>query len=211
MPKALALAPLLGNVSSGGNMQRFFLIVSVVCVIVLGATVGLLLQDPAVSTFEIDRDRASIASELSKMEAESEKYSGGLLKSLIEIRIAMQRNALAMLDQKKASFVRRISLNYTIEGKSIQPASDADLSDILEDLSQAEKKASASRLEAEKYSGGLLQSMALIKAETDKLSVSQLRLKFYSAKHGIPMPFPAIAPDAIPKPPGTIVKDRDAL
>ena len=84
---------------------------------------------------------------------------------------------------------------------------------ILEDLSQAEKKAAASKLEAARYAGGLVQALALMKVETDEMSVSQLRLKFYSAKHGIPMPLPNLPENSKTpaQPPGKIVKDREAL
>lgn len=147
------------------------------------------------------------------MQEESEKYGQGLLRSLIEVRLAIARNTLAMLDQKRASFVRRITLDYRLDGRPVHDASDQELNMILEELSQAEKKAAASKLEAARYSGGLAQAMSLLKAETDELSVSQLRLKFYSAKHGIPMPLPTLTENSSKPtlPPGKVVKDRDAL
>jgi hypothetical protein len=128
------------------------------------------------------------------------------------VRTSILRNTLAMLDQKRASFIRRIALNYTIEGRQIGQPSDNDLKDILEELSQAERKVAASKQEAAQYSGGFLQSMALLKAGTDEVTVSLLRLKFYSAKYGIPMPVPSSdTRPSEPKPPGRVVKDRDAL
>lgn len=174
---------------------------------------AVVLQDPQVSTIEIDRDRTALAAEIATTEAESEKYSPSLLKSLIEVRLAIIRTTLAMLDQKRASAIRRIALNYRIDGQPVHEASDQELNAILEDLSQAEKKAAASKLEAARYTGGLVQAMAFMKAETDEMSVSQLRLKFYSAKHGIPMSLPSLPENSKPsaQPPGKIVKDRDAL
>jgi hypothetical protein len=178
----------------------------------LAAALVVVLQQPNVSTFEIDQNRAALKTEIRATEIESEQYAGGVIKVLLDLRMSILRNTLAMLDQKRASFIRRIALNYTIEGRQISQASDNDLKDILEELSQAERKVAASRQEAAQYSGGLLQSMALLKAGTEELNVSQLRLKFYSAKYGIPMPVPSSdTKPPEPKPPGRVVKDRDAL
>jgi hypothetical protein len=198
---------------SGDGMLRFllafFLIVSAGLAIALAAV----LADPQVSTFEIDRDRTTLSSEISAVQAQSEQFGPGLLKSLIEARLAIAKNTLAMLDQKRTSFIRRISLNYRIDGQAVRQASDDELNMILEDLSQAERKATASKAEAARYTGGLLQSMTLLRAEADEMSVSQLRLKFYSAKHGIPILLPDLreSTKAPPTSPGKIVKDREAL
>jgi hypothetical protein len=194
-------------------MLRGLLAISTIIAAGLAMILAVVLQDPQVSTIEIDHDRTALATEISTTQAESEKYAPGLLKSLIEVRLAITRNTLAMLDQKRASFIRRIALNYRLDGRPVHDASDQELNNILEELAQAEKKVASSRLDAARYTGGLLQAMALMKAEADDLSVSQLRLKFYSAKHGIPMPFPTLSEDSRTpeKPPGKIVKDREAL
>ncbi|UQR61320.1 hypothetical protein LRP30_30850 [Bradyrhizobium sp. C-145] len=197
----------------GANVQKFLIAILTIVSVVLSATLGVVLQETQVSTIEIDRDRAALAAQISATQTESEKYGTGLLKSLIEVRLAIARNTLAMLDQKRASYIRRIALDYRLDGRPVHGASDQELNMIIEEISQAEKKAAASKLEAARYSGGLVQAMSLLKAETDQLSVSQLRLKFYSAKHGIPMPLPNLAENSnkLVQPPGKDVKDRDAL
>lgn len=194
-------------------MQKFLIAILTIVSVALSVTLGVVLQEPQVSTIEIDRDRAALTLQISITQEESEKYGPGLLKSLIEVRLAIARNTLTMLEQKRASFIRRITLDYRLDGRPVHEASDQELTTILEELAQAEKKAAASRLEAARYSGGLAQAMSLLKAETDELSVSQLRLKFYSAKHGIPMPMPTLTENSSEptQPPGKIVKDRDAL
>jgi hypothetical protein len=199
--------------NDGALMQRVLFVVLMATTLVLSVVVGALLDDPQTSTVEIDRDRAAIADAIKSADEASERYSGGLLKALIDVRVSILRNTLAMLDQKRTASIRRIALDYTIEAKSVRPATGAELQAILEELSQAEKRVAASEAEAAKYSGGLMQSIALMKAETDELSVSQLRLKFYSAKHGLPvLPFNTTStPDRTPPSAGTVVKDKDAL
>jgi hypothetical protein len=55
--------------------------------------------------------------------------------------------------------------------------------------------------------------MAWVTAETNRLSVAQLRLKFYSAKYGLPIfaPNPLQGPERAKETPGTVVKDKEAL
>jgi hypothetical protein len=194
-------------------MQRVLLAISTITATGLALILAAVLQDPQVSTIEIDRDRTALAAEIATTQTESEKYTSGLLKSMIEVRLAITRNTLAMLDQKRESFIRRIGLSYRVDGQPVHEASEQELDIIIGDLSQAEKRADASKLEAARYAGGLVQAMALVKAETDEMSVSQLRLKFYSAKHGIPIPLPNLPENSkTPElPPGKVVKDREAL
>ncbi|NOJ41569.1 hypothetical protein [Bradyrhizobium australiense] len=194
-------------------MQKLLLTISIVVIVILSVLLAVILQDPQISTVEIDRDRAILSAEISAIQTESAKYESGLIKSLIEVRLAITRNTLAMLDQKRTAFIRRVSLNYRLDSQPVHEASDQELKLIVDDLSQAERKANASKQEAARYSGGLLQAVALMKAETDEISVSQLRLKFYSAKHGIPIPLPNLSDNVKTptQPPGKIVKDREAL
>jgi hypothetical protein len=127
-------------------MLRVLLAISTIIATGLALILAVVLQDPQVSTIEIDRDRTALAAEISTTQAESEKYAPSLLKSLIEVRLAITQNTLAMLDQKRASVIRRIALNYRIDTQPVREASDQELNIILEDLSQAEKKAAASKL-----------------------------------------------------------------
>jgi hypothetical protein len=64
---------------------------------------------------------------------------------------------------------------------------------------------------AKQYSGGLIQGIALMTAETDRMSVAQLRLKFYSAKYGVPVFSGALEQKPKPSAPGRIVGDKNAF
>lgn len=98
-------------------MQKFLIAILTILSVALSVTLGVVLQEPHVSTIEIDRDRAALTSQISTAQEESENYGPGLLKSLIEVRLAIARNTLAMFDKKRASFVRRITLDYRLDGQ----------------------------------------------------------------------------------------------
>jgi hypothetical protein len=177
------------------------------------ALIVVFIDHSQVSTIEIDRDRAAVQIEIKNAQQESAKYSGGAIKAFIEIRLATLHNTLAMLDQKRTSLLRIIALTYSIDGQATRVSNDKELNEILRDVSESERTVAAAKQEAAKYSGGLVQAMALVKAATEEVTVASLRMKFYSAKYGFPMPIPSPAAmkTSPPTSPGKVVKDREAL
>ncbi|MCP2221706.1 hypothetical protein [Bradyrhizobium elkanii] len=193
-------------------MQKIIIIVLAVVAAGLAACLGFIIQEPATSTFEIDRDRAALAAALKSAQSELDKYQGGAIKALLDARVEALRHTATMLEQKRASFIRRISLSYTIDGRRLAPASDRALDDILDELTAAQKRVTLAKADADRYSGGLVQSIKLLTVATEELSEAQLRMKFYTAKYGLPLPLlnPTNAQQKT-DPPGKVASDKDAL
>ncbi len=193
-------------------MQKIIIVVLAVVAAGLAVCLGFIIQEPATSTFEIDRDRAALAAELKSLQSDADKYQGGAIKALLDARVEALRHTSTMLEQKRESFIRRISLSYTIDGRRLDPAPDNALNDILDELTTAEKRIASAKVEADRYSGGLVQSIKLMTVATEELSAAQLRMKFYTAKYGLPLPLldPKNAQQKT-DPPGKIVSDKDAL
>ena len=194
-------------------MKNVLIATMAILIMLLAAFVGVLLQEPSTSTLEIDKDRAAVAASVTQAKEEAAKYSGGFIKSFIELRVSILLVTDAMLEQKRKAIIRRITMVYPFESKPAPTASESELNDIIAEIKQAEERLAASKKEASKYTGGLVQGLALMKAETDDIAVSQLRLKFYSAKHGFPI-LPVASPSDAKKstgPLGRIVGDKDGL
>jgi len=193
--------------------MRVLLVLLVLTTAALTAVLLEVALRPEISTLEIDRDRETINTQLKEAQTEAAKYSGGVIKTFLDLRIEILRNTLAMLDQKRSSYLRLITLRFTVDGRPLSAASDAQLREIEEEIKQVERKVADAKREVSQYTGGLLQIMALMKVATEEASASTLRLKFYSAKYGIPLQIPSLNTEAAAptKNPGTIVKDRDAL
>jgi hypothetical protein len=148
----------------------------------------------------------------SKAEAEAVNYSGGAIQAIIAARRQVLRLTQDALKQKRQTVLRRIDLKITFDAKAVPVASIEDLRAIELDIAAQESKAAAARAEADRYSGGLLQSLALMKAATEEFSTATLRMKLYTSKYGIGLPLaPEGAVEAKPAPAGKVVKDRDAL
>jgi hypothetical protein len=166
------------------------------------------------STAALDADLAHLSTEIADADAEAAKYQGGLIKSLTELRREILRSTEAMLQQKRASLLRRIDLSFTLEKSAPSPA--AKLEEIDADIRAAQSKLAADEMDAKRYTGGLVQAMALTTVATDRLTLSQLRLAYYGAKYGTGFSIPELnrprtAPPRKDTNPGKVVTDKDAL
>jgi hypothetical protein len=145
---------------------------------------------------------------------EDSKYQGGLIKALGLVRREILATSEAMLEQKRASFLRRIDLRYIVDSKAIVPASDERLREIVADLDKANITLSKDLAEAARYSGGVVQAMSLMAVAIDHVTVAQLNLAYYGAKYGVVLPIqPQFGASRTPTElvPGVIVKDKDAF
>jgi hypothetical protein len=196
-------------------MAKAATIVLLGLVLVLGTYAGvLLLAHAEPSTEALDADLAEVRAQIKAADEEDSKYEGGVIKALISIRREILQTSEAMLTQKRASFLRRIELEYVIDGKATRPAGDERLKEIAHDIDKANSTLSKDLAEASRYSGGVIQAMSLMAVATDHLTVAQLNLAYFGAKYGMALPILAQrgAPGTPEKPaPGVIVRDKDAL
>lgn len=193
-------------------MQKIIIAVLAAVAAGLAVCLGFVIQEPATSTFEIDRDRAAISAELTSAQSEVDQYQRGAIKVLLDARIEALRHTATMLEQKRKSLIRRISLAYVIDGHHVEAASDSALNDILDELTAAEKRITLAKADADRYSGGLVQGIKLMTVATEELSAAQLRMKFYTAKYGLPLPLlNSTSTQHKTDPPGKVVSDREAL
>jgi hypothetical protein len=181
--------------------------------VVAGLLVLLVLEvfDPSPDTASLDNDLVLVKAQIKDARLQDEKFSGGVIKALIQLRLNTLQQTEALLEQKKTAFLRRVWIHYTVDGHPIAAASNADLDAISADIKKAEEKLELSTLKAEQYSGGLIQGLALVTAETERMSIAQLRLKFYSAKYGLPIFSGTVEQKQEPSAPGHIVKDKNAF
>jgi hypothetical protein len=183
-------------------------------VILFGVIAFAVFETPPTSE-DLDTDLADTRQKMKQLDSNRQKYEGGAIKNFMDLNYEILSATESMLEQKRLSTLRRLGLEYRVDSKPLQLATAETLKAIDEDRAAAQKKADAAQAEADRYTGGLIQAMALMKVQTERLSVSILNLKYYSAKYGIGLSVPAVGDSVSPsppkEPPGRIVKDRDAL
>lgn len=178
-----------------------------------GSAIALVSAEPTDAM--LDADLATVRSEIAAAEADATAYSGGLILAQIELRLQTLRTTEAMLDQKRRSWFRGIDLIYRVDGREHPPTTANDLATIEDELRTLSGEIARSEAEAARYSGGLIQVMTLATAATQRTSLALLRMRYLTAKHGIPLYIDADSPTGgagtSSPTPGAVVADPDAL
>ncbi len=186
--------------------------ISALVILTFGGVALLYYVHSEPSTEALDADLKVIHADIKSANDESAGYNGGLIKVMIETRKQLLETTLAMIESKRTSILRRINLTYQVKGKDLVVKDDLKIID--QDIASAKIKLQADQTEADRYSGGLLQSMALMAAATDRTTLSQLYLAYYAKKYGLALPESNIPSNSMGPPPaplGKVVRDKDAL
>jgi hypothetical protein len=139
------------------------------------------------STSDLDKDIASIDEKIKKDTEDYNKF-GGLVKSLIAIRLNANKNTKAMLEQKKSGLNRFINISYTVDGKPYKLSEDTGpiLKNLEYQITQEERKLNMYENELQR-SGGLVQAINAMKVATQKNTIAVLNQKMLFVKYGIPL------------------------
>lgn len=148
-------------------------------------------MEPHVSAESLDKAILDTQSRISAITAEQDKYTGGLLKSMLSAALATETSTLAMLNQKRQSWIHRIALGYTIDGTGFtSPDNAADQINTLNAEIEAQKaKLLVTEAKADLYSGGLIRATLLSTAASTELSLALLEQKKASLEFGFPIYF----------------------
>jgi len=165
------------------------------------------------SAEKLATDLETIHSQILEVKEEMEKYRGGLILTLLTSRREILKNTRAMLEQRQSSWLKMISLDYTIDGKPQPKVTSEQLESLLSDIAKLEQKINNREQETAKYSGGLILMTILSTLETQKMGLAALRMRYLTAKHGIPIFGVEGEPvkQGSEQPIGEIVRDEEAL
>jgi hypothetical protein len=166
--------------SAKGFSQR--LTATVIGFVILASPV-VAQNQPALAT-----EMATVQSEIQKALEDDQNYSGGLVKSLIALRIATLRQTLALLTQRAKAGATRTTLQFVVNGKAFAPPPDApqQLAAVEQELADNAVKLARQEAEADKYSGGLIRATALATVATMRQTQAMLEQKRIALKYGLP-------------------------
>jgi hypothetical protein len=131
---------------------------------------------------------ATVDAQITEAEAEDAKYAGGLVKALVESRLATLKQTRALLAQRATAGDLNVAIRYTADGKpfTLPDGSVAALTAVEGELEGMRAKIAAGEAEAARYSGGLIQAMSLSTVATMRQSQAMLEQKRLSLKYGLP-------------------------
>ncbi|WP_259400319.1 peptidoglycan-binding protein [Roseovarius sp. SCSIO 43702] len=133
-----------------------------------------------------------IDTDLSEVEATLEDHPGGLIHGLAAARREALLLARRLIENRQLAEAGAATLD--LSAPATRP--DPDLAArILEDMAATQRRIDAALAEAAAASG-VLQATALVRVETERLSLAQLQMAYLQASYGIAIPLPDAAPEA---------------
>jgi hypothetical protein len=133
-------------------------------------------------------DISAVQAEIRKAEEDDQQFSGGLVKSLISLRLATLRQTLALLEQRSKATAARTTLQYTIDGRPLVLPSDApsQIAALESDIAESSAKVTRQEAEVARYSGGLIHATTLATLATLRQTQAMLEQKRLALKYGLP-------------------------
>ncbi|TGD41290.1 lytic transglycosylase [Pseudotabrizicola sediminis] len=147
--------------------------------IALAAAVPAFAQGVPLST-----ELADIERQLTEIEAQAARYDGGLILTLIDARREALLLARTLVENRINAEAGAATIEVTIP--AVQP-DEAQAAQILGEMAAVQHRIEEAEREAAS-GGGLIQALALSRAETEKLTSAQLQMGYLQAKYGIAFP-----------------------
>jgi len=126
----------------------------------------------------------SLQTEIAAAQTEDQKYAGGLVKSLIAMRIQILKTTQSLLQQKIAAIETGTTQKMEIR---ITPTDTERAESLEKEILTKKQEIENQRKEAAKYSGGLVLSMKLATIATGEQTVAMLEQQYLDAKYGLPI------------------------
>jgi len=161
---------------------------------------------------DLDGDISSVERDLASAKVIAESY-GGMVGTLASVRVNVLENSLAMLKQRKGSLFYFIPIRYEFAGAEVCSSITANTDELSADIASAESELAAAKAESDRYSGGLIHSLALARVATHEFTVASLKQRQLFAKWDVPLPVPGSAAegDVGSEPASPVVSDSEAL
>lgn len=123
--------------------------------------------------------------ELSDANTNNEKYQDGLIKLLIQSRIEILKINQSLLEQR----INALETGSPVKVEIRVSEPNTKLADeILKEIEIVIQQINNAKIEVEKYSSGLIQSMKLNEIATYEQTLAMLRQKYLEAKYGLISP-----------------------
>jgi hypothetical protein len=137
---------------------------------------------------DLRSDLARISKEIGDAEKQDQRYAGGLIKSLIAVRLELLKTNAALVEQRIHTIEGGAKTTIVVNASKSDPARAAELE---KEIESQKTKVTVARAEADRYSGGLVQAFAETTFVTAGNTLAMLDQQYLIAKYGLAMPVPA--------------------
>lgn len=135
-------------------------------------------------TEALESELADIQAQLEEAMAVASRYDGGLILSLIEGRQQALLLSQSLVQNRLAA--ARGEATVSIQVPAVEPDPER-AQELLREIGALQSRIEKTGQEVEQV-GGLIQTLALSRLETEKLTLAQLQMAYYQAAYGIAFP-----------------------
>ena len=182
-------------------MRGFGLVLMVVSVfLVSGCGQSELTPEQKAYVAKLESELNQTKQEIGSAEQTSARYSGGVLKLLASSRIEILKTNQALLEQR----ISAVSSGAPIKIETIASAPNETLAGSLStEIQTVKANIEASKAEAARYNGGLIQMLKLSTIATTEQTLALLQQKYLVAKYGLSPAFSSSNTPSLPAPVAT--------
>lgn len=133
----------------------------------------------------LKHDLKRIQQEIDQAAQEDAKYSGGLIKALIGVRVEILKTNAALVEQRIHTLEGGARRSVVVNVTKPDPVRADEL---VNEIAAQERKVAEAWREADRYSGGLVKALSESTVATARNSLAMLEQQYFIAKYGMAMP-----------------------
>jgi hypothetical protein len=145
----------------------------------------------------LKQEQTSLGAEVEATRADDAKYSGGLIKGLIGMRLEILKTNQALIQQRIHALEGHATTSIEVNVTASDPVRAAALT---KDIAEQRRKLADAQAEAAKYEGGLIKALAETSVATVGNTVAMLEQERLRATYGMAMPTAAKPKASAPQP-----------
>lgn len=141
----------------------------------------------------LEEELARLGDDIADAEAQDAALVGGLVKALVAVRLEVLRTNEALIQQRIQALESGARVRIVVNATKRDPTRAAELA---REISTQKAKVEAARANASRYSGGLVQALALSTQVTAENTLAMLEQQRLAAEYGFAIPEIQAAPGA---------------
>ncbi len=145
------------------------------------------------SVIELKQELATVRQDIHDAEKENGAYAGGLIKSLIALRLEVLKTNEALVEQRIDALEGGARITVVLNASTPDPARAAE---IAKDIEAQKAKLVEAQVEADRYTGGLVKALAETSVATTRNTLAILEQQYLIARYGIATPLSVSAASA---------------
>ena len=137
---------------------------------------------------DLGQDLDRIGQEIENATRDDVAYSGGLIKTMIGMRLEVLKTNEALVEQRIHALESGARITVVVDATKPDPTRATELA---KEIETQRAKVEEARTEADRYSGGLVQAMAETAVATNRNTLAMLEQQYFVARYGLALPVAA--------------------